>query len=665
MDRSGKTFESEHSYQRLVESVTDYAMFMLDASGVVRTWSAGAAQLYGYSAADVIGKHFSAFYPAAKIASHWPEHELEQAALVGRFEDEGWRLRADGTPFWANVVITALRDEHGVLVGYGKITRDLSERRQQEEALRQSEERFRMLVDSVKDYAIFMLDPDGFVASWNRGAESIKGYKASEIIGRHFSTFYPPEAIARRWPENELQIAREQGRFEEEGWRVRKDGTQFLANVTITSVYDGTGTLRGFAKVTRDLTTRQRFEEMQRSQRQTNNFLAMLAHELRNPLDPIRHALDLMALQPADPNAREWAREVIDRQVAQLGRLVDDLLDVSRITSGKITLKLEPTSLEQIVAEVVESVRPLATARSQTIDTAVEGTSFECRVDRMRVAQIVLNLLTNAVKYTPVGGRISVRVLRSGPFGEVLVSDTGLGMSPEFVQQVFEPFVQGERTLDRAEGGLGLGLTLVRRLAEMHGGSVSAESPGEGKGSTFTVRFPVCATVTAGEETHPVPTSAPSASAGSRRRVLIVDDNLDAANTLGALGGRARTPGMDRARRRGGGGGRDRASSGHRAAGHRSARDEWLRRGQEAALDPGIAAIDDRGLHRVWPRQRSHRRAAGRLRRPPREADRDRPAPGDPAAPAGYVTRRTCADGYRQGAIASRTNRRGDRVACP
>jgi CheY-like chemotaxis protein len=293
--------------------------------------------------------------------------------------------------------------------------------------------------------------------------------------------------------------------------------------------------LRGFAKVTRDLTTRQRFEEMQRSQRQTNNFLAMLAHELRNPLDPIRHALDLMALQPADPNAREWAREVIDRQVTQLGRLVDDLLDVSRITSGKITLKLKPTSLEQIVADAVESVRPLATARSQTIDTVVEGRSFECRVDRMRVSQIILNLLTNAVKYTPVGGKISVRVLRAGAFGEVLVSDTGLGMSPELVEQVFEPFVQGERTLDRAEGGLGLGLTLVRRLAEMHGGSVSAESPGEGKGSTFTVRFPVCATVNADEETRPVPSPAPPTSASSQRRVLIVDDNFDAASTLGAL----------------------------------------------------------------------------------------------------------------------------------
>lgn len=534
MDATGNDLGSHGWFERLVASITDYAMFMLAPSGIVLTWNPGAERTYGYPAGEVIGKHFSVFYPARQIATGWPTYELEQAQLAGRFEDEGWRLRADGTPFWANVVITALRDEAGALLGYGKITRDLTERRRQENALRQSEERFRLLVESVKDYAIFMLDRDGRVVSWNRGAETIKGYKASEIIGRHFSVFYPQEAIARHWPENELQMAREYGRFEDEGWRLRKDGTAFWANVIITAVYDDQGVLRGFAKITRDLTTHKRYEEMQRNQRQTNNFLAMLAHELRNPLDPIRHALDLMALQPADAGTRDWARDVIDRQVMQLGRLVDDLLDVSRITSGKINLKLEPTNLEQIVAEIVESVRPLASARQQVIETRVEGASFECRVDRTRVAQIVLNLLTNAVKYTPTGGRITVTVLRLNAFGEVRVVDTGMGMSQELVEHVFDPFVQGERTLDRADGGLGLGLTLVRRLAEMHGGSVSAQSEGEGKGSTFTVRFPICATAPAGDlqisaaGQHVAPSS-------QQRRVLIVDDNLDAANTLGAL----------------------------------------------------------------------------------------------------------------------------------
>ena len=522
----------DERYRLLVDSIPEYGILMLDPTGHVMSWNQGAESILGYRPEEIIGKHFSAFYPADRIASGWPEYELAEATRTGRFEDEGWRLRKDGSRFWANVVIAALRAPDGSIVGYGKITRDLSERRRQEEALRQSEERFRLLVEGAKDYAIFMLDATGHVATWNPGAEAINGYKADEIIGRHFSTFYPPEAIARNWPENELQIAREHGRFEEEGWRVRKDGTTFWANVTITALYDGEGKVRGFVKITRDLTSRKRFEELQRSERQMNGFLAMLAHELRNPLDPIRHALDLMSIRSDDLDTQTWARQVIDRQVGQLSRLVDDLLDVSRITMGKITLKLERVNLKELVAGVVESVRPSAQARKHTLAVKFVDDVVECRADPARVSQIVLNMLNNSIKYTPPGGRITAVVLREGSFAEVRVIDTGLGMSPDLAQSVFEPFVQGDRTLDRAEGGLGLGLTLVRRLAEMHGGSVSAHSEGEGKGSTFTVRFPLLtrksAAVAAASMARP-------AAVARRRRVLVVDDNIDAATMLAAL----------------------------------------------------------------------------------------------------------------------------------
>lgn len=245
----------------LVQGTTEYAIFMLDPNGQVLTWNAGAERIKQYKADEIIGQHFTKFYPQEAIDRGWPAHELKVAKAEGRFEDEGWRIRKDGTHFWANVVITALRDEQGKLRGFSKVTRDLTARREAEEALRHSEERFRLLVETAKDYAIFVLDPQGFVGSWNAGAERIKGYKADEIIGQHFSKFYPQEALDRGWPKHELKIAGEVGRFEDEGWRVRKDGSQFWANVVITALRGEHGELRGFSKITRDMSERKRSEE--------------------------------------------------------------------------------------------------------------------------------------------------------------------------------------------------------------------------------------------------------------------------------------------------------------------------------------------------------------------------------------------------------------------
>ena len=251
-------------YQLLVESIQDYAIFALDRAGHILTWSAGAARLKGYARTEIVGRHFSVFYPPEDVAAGKPARELEEAARVGRVEDHGWRVRQDGTRFWANVVITALYDELGALVGFAKVTRDLTQQRNETEALRESEARFRLLVESVRDYAIFLLDPEGHVATWNAGAERIKGYRAEEIIGRHFSVFYPAERVAERFPQHELEVAARVGRFEDEGWRIRKDGSRFWANVVITALRDSTGTLVGFAKVTRDLTERREAEEQAR-----------------------------------------------------------------------------------------------------------------------------------------------------------------------------------------------------------------------------------------------------------------------------------------------------------------------------------------------------------------------------------------------------------------
>jgi PAS domain S-box-containing protein len=246
--------QSEERFRLLVESVRDYAIFMLDPEGHVLTWNAGAERFKGYRAAEIVGSHFSRFYPPDALARGLPGHELEVARRVGSFEDEGWRVRKDGSLFWANVVITAMRDATGALIGYSKVTRDLTQRRGHEEALRQSEERFRLLVEGVDEYAIFMLDVNGRIASWNVGAQRIKGYTTDEIVGQHFSIFYPQDARDSGWPEHELQQASEKGSFTDIGWRVRKDGTTLWASVTITALRDATGRLVGYAKLTRDLT---------------------------------------------------------------------------------------------------------------------------------------------------------------------------------------------------------------------------------------------------------------------------------------------------------------------------------------------------------------------------------------------------------------------------
>jgi PAS domain S-box-containing protein len=259
--------EPQHSsdlYRRLVESVSHYAIFALDAKGYVTSWNPGAQHIKGYTGDEIIGRHFSSFYPPEDTAWGKPAWELEVAAREGRIEDEGWRVRKDGSRFWANVVISAMRNSQGEVTGFAKVTRDLTERRNAEEALRHSEERFRLLVQSVRDYAILMLDAEGKIASWNEGAQQIKGYSADEILGRSFTLFYPPEAIADGFPQRELDVAARDGRFEDEGWRVRKDGSRFWANVVITALRNSDGRLVGFAKVTRDLTARREAEAQAR-----------------------------------------------------------------------------------------------------------------------------------------------------------------------------------------------------------------------------------------------------------------------------------------------------------------------------------------------------------------------------------------------------------------
>lgn len=518
---------TEQRLQLLIEAVVDYGIFMLDPEGHILSWNSGAEKLKGYRREEILGQHFSIFYPPEAIASGWPQEELRLAKARGRFEDEGWRIRQDGSRFWANVVITALYGPTGELSGYAKITRDLTERRRHEEELRASEERFRLLVDSVRDYAIFMLDPNGVVQSWNIGAHAIKGYAATEIIGRHFSAFYTPEDLAAGKPEAELAAARQHGRMEEEGWRVRKDGTLFWANVVVTAVYGPAGDLRGFAKVTRDTSERRRLEELESSSRRMNEFLAMLAHELRNPLAPIRNAVTIMQLEsPTSPVLRN-CRDVIDRQLTQVTRLVDDLLDVGRLTTGKIKLRKELVRLGDVVTRSVETARPVINARRHALEVQQPPEPIYVHGDSTRLSQVLQNLLVNAAKYTPEGGRIALRVAPSGNFVNIQVQDNGRGLSPENLERIFELFMQAEGgTASPTDSGLGIGLTLARSLVELHGGSIHAESPGLGQGSTFTVRL-----VAAAEGGRQEDDTTDHEDAPSGLRVLVVDDNRDSADS--------------------------------------------------------------------------------------------------------------------------------------
>ncbi|WP_332827768.1 PAS domain-containing hybrid sensor histidine kinase/response regulator [Ramlibacter sp.] len=517
---------TEQRLQLLVESVVDYGIFQLDPEGRVVSWNTGAEKLKGWRREEIVGRHFSVFYPREAIDTGWPEEELRLARARGRFEDEGWRLRKDGSRFWANVVITALHGPDGELTGFAKITRDLTERRQYEESLRASEERFRLLVDSVRDYAIFMLDPDGIVRSWNAGAKAIKGYEAGEIVGRHFSAFYTPEDIAARKPELELAAALELGRIEDEGWRVRKDGSLFWANVVVTAIKGPGGDLRGFAKVTRDMSERRRLQELESSSRRMNEFLAMLAHELRNPLAPIRNAVTIMQLETLASPVLRNCRDVIDRQLTHVTRLVDDLLDVGRLTTGKIKLRKELLRLSDVVARSVETVRPLIAARRHALEVDQPAEPIYVNGDATRLSQVLQNLLVNAARYTPEGGRIVLDVAASDNFVNLRVQDNGRGIAAENLESIFQLFMQGESgTSAGADSGLGIGLTLARSLAEMHGGTIEAHSPGPGQGSTFTVRLPRSAQAAPAEE-PPEPEEA-----GGGLRVMVIDDNRDSADS--------------------------------------------------------------------------------------------------------------------------------------
>jgi PAS domain S-box-containing protein len=302
----------EGRYRLLVDAITDYDICMIDPQGIVSSWNAGAQRFKGYQASEIIGRHFSTFYTEEDRAAGQPEFALRQAAAEGRFEREGWRVRKDGGRFWAHVIIDAIRGPDGELLGFAKITRDLTERKAAEEELRLSEQRFRLLVQGVTDYAIYMLDADGRVTNWNPGAQRIKGYAPEEIVGKHFSTFYTEEDRAAGVPTLGLETARREGRWEREGQRVRKDGSRFWAHVVIDAIRNDQGEVIGFAKVTRDITERRRTQQALEEARETlfqsqkleaiGHLTGGVAHDFNNLLMAVLGSLELLKKRLRDPD---------------------------------------------------------------------------------------------------------------------------------------------------------------------------------------------------------------------------------------------------------------------------------------------------------------------------------------------------------------------------
>ncbi len=544
VEENEKTIERNQAWklQRLIDSVIDYAIYMIDLEGRVASWNSGAQRLKGYSADEIIGQPFARFFTPEDQEVELPGRSLTIAAQTGRFESEGWHVRRDGSRFWALAVLDAIRDEEGNVIGFAKVTRDMTEHRLQQRKLLESERRFRHLVEAVVDYAIFRLDKDGIVATWNSGAERIKGYAADEIIGQHFSRFYTEEERAAGAPAKELATAAADGRFEAEGWRVRKDGTRFWASVVIDPIRDDGGELVGFAKVTRDITERM---ETQRILAETRERLAVsqrmeavgqlsggIAHDFNN----------LLMIIHGNVEVAQRAARALGTPAANIQRsLAHAMRGVQRATA--LTHRLLAFSRRQPLDPKVLDLNKylpgvgdfLQRTLGETIELEVAGAGglWPIEVDVPQLESSLVNLALNARDAMPSGGRLTVEAMNqvldheysrinpevpAGQYVMISVSDTGHGMTPEILSRAFEPFF----TTKEIGQGTGLGLSQVYGFVKQSGGHVKIYSEA-GMGTTFKLYFP-----RSGEQGHAIE-EADILPAGTQRseRILVVEDDKD------------------------------------------------------------------------------------------------------------------------------------------
>jgi len=523
----------EQRFHYLISGIRDYAIYMLDTDGHVSSWNSGARRFKGYEAPEILGQHFSRFYTPEDRESGLPARALATALTEGKYEAEGWRVRQDGTRFWASVIIDPIYDEHGALLGYAKITRDITEKKKAQDALRASEERFRLLVQGVSDYAIYMLSPEGVVSNWNVGAQRIKGYSEQEIIGQHFSRFYTEPDRASGLPARALGTAVREGRYEAEGWRQRKDGTSFWAHVIIDAIHDESGELIGFAKVTRDLTEKKAAADalaeanaalfQAQKMESIGQLTGGIAHDFNNLLSVLSSGLEVLTLRGAvsDMKTLDSMRRAIDRGAT----LTQQLLAFAR----QQPLQPETHSVNRLVSGF-ESVLRRAVHAAIDFEVHLAPEIRSTVIDSARFESALLNLVVNARDAMPEGGRIRIETanvelkerevngLAPGSYVQVTVSDTGTGMSPETAQRAFEPFY----TTKEVGKGTGLGLSQVYGFIKQSGGEVKIRTaPGEG--TAIAIYLPAA------------PGQDAPAQQDSTEMVLIVEDEPDLMDVASAL----------------------------------------------------------------------------------------------------------------------------------
>jgi PAS domain S-box-containing protein len=495
-------------YQKMFDEIQDYAIILMNEEGIIQNWNKGAQNIKLYTEEEIIGKHFSIFYLPEDLADHLPEKLLFEAKTTGRATHEGWRKRKDGTRFWGSVTITALHNNQGAIIGYSKVTRDLTDKKIVEDELRMSEERYHQMVAEVQDYAIILLSPAGIIENWNMGAEKIKGYTAREVIGKHIELFYTPDDRQTGLPYRLLNQAKEEGRAAQEGWRVRRNGTKFWGTIIITALHGKDNQVIGFSKVTRDLTQQKMAEEkilaynaeLQIRNGELEQFAYVASHDLQEPLRKIQTFTELIGEHYPDEERVKMYLKKLDTSAVRMSELIKSLLNYSRLAKDKEdATDVETVSLQAVVHEVKEDFELLIAEKKATIHC---GSLPAVHGDRMQLGQLFSNLISNALKFSTAEPVITISsslieqsqipdapdALHAGWYHHILFEDNGIGFEQQYGKLIFSLFQRLHGKKDYA--GTGIGLALCKKITENHGGFIAAS--GElNQGARFSVYLPL------------------------------------------------------------------------------------------------------------------------------------------------------------------------------
>lgn len=537
--------QTERRYHALFD-LSPVAVYSCDASGVIQEYNRRAAELWGRipEPGDPDERYCGSLRmicPDGSVLAHdqCPMADVLCGAIPYARDAEVGIERPDGSRITVVVNIRPLKNEQGEITGAINCFYDITERKEMEQRLRDSEERYRAVTAEVKDYAIFRIDPQGRALTWNQGVARIFGFEEADFLNHDIlELIFTPEDVRSGDAQRELDTAAAKGNAGDDRWMRRRNGERFFANGVTTALKNDRGDLIGFTKVMRDVTEQRQMqnqieyqaERLADESRRKDEFLAMLSHELRNPLASIVNATQLLRLQQDRNPIQVQAQAVIDRQVAQLAHLVDDLLEVSRISTGRIHLSSERVDLRGTILSAIETIQPQANRKEHSLVESLPEEPVWVEGDPLRLEQVVVNLLNNAVKYTDASGHIGVTLQREGNEALLRVRDDGVGIAPEMLPRIFDLFTQADESLDRAQGGLGIGLALVKSLVTLHRGRVEAQST-LGEGSEFTIALPLLQS----QEPHPIQSAAEAITSDHALKVLVVDDNKDAADTVSML----------------------------------------------------------------------------------------------------------------------------------